>query len=180
MIRSLRGLGLVALLSLPLVPAPAAAQEAEEKEVEEEDAVEAADESEAVLAIVERLFDGMRAADTTMVRSVFHPGARLVATGMREGGPVVALVPVDRFVASIGEPREEVWDEKIWDSEVRIDGNLATVWTPYAFYRGTELSHCGTDAFQLARTASGWRIVQVADTRRREGCLVPDGLEAGR
>jgi hypothetical protein len=44
------------------------------------------------------------------------------------------------------------------------------VWTRYAFYAGEQFSHCGVDAIQLGWTVDGWRIVALADTRRREGC----------
>jgi hypothetical protein len=53
---------------------------------------------------------------------------------------------------------------------VHVDGGLASVWTEYAFYVGERLNHCGVDAFHLVRTAEGWRIIDLADTRRREGC----------
>jgi hypothetical protein len=29
---------------------------------------------------------------------------------------------------------------------------------------------------ELVRTAEGWKIIALADTRRREGCEVPEGL----
>jgi hypothetical protein len=47
------------------------------------------------------------------------------------------------------------------------------VWTPYAFYYDGNFSHCGVDSFQLARTAEGWKVVQIADTRRTQGCPTP-------
>ena len=34
---------------------------------------------------------------------------------------------VDRFVQAIGTPHEDVWDEKIWNPEVRVDGVFATI-----------------------------------------------------
>ena len=80
---------------------------------------------------------------------------------------------IDRFIAAIGSEREEVWDERIWDWDVKVDGNLASVWVPYAFYRGEQLSHCGVDAFQLVRLDGEWKILHVIDTRRREGCTGP-------
>ena len=80
---------------------------------------------------------------------------------------------LEGFVQAVGTPHEEVWDERIWDVEVRVDGNLATVWTPYAFHLGDQLSHCGVDAFQLFKDTDGWKVFHIADTRRREGCEVP-------
>jgi len=47
---------------------------------------------------------------------------------------------------------------------VRIDGPVATLWAPYDFYRGIEFSHCGTDAFQLAKTPDGWKVTLISYT----------------
>lgn len=129
----------------------------------------AAEEKE-VLATVTRLFDGMRARDTAMVRSTFAPGAELKGVGMRDGKPGVAPTPADEFIRMVGSATGPQWDERIHRPEVRIDGNLAAVWTFYDFYLGDKLSHCGVDAFHLARLADGWKIISLADTRRREGC----------
>ncbi len=154
MINPLRPTLVLATLAVWLAP-PATAQ----------DAAPHADE-EAVVAVIVQLFDGMRAGDSAMVRRTLAPEARLVGTSARDGEPVLRTVDIGRFVEAIGEPHDEVWDERLWDIEVRIDQNLATVWTQYAFYLGEKLSHCGVDAFQLFRSSDGWRIFQIADTRR--------------
>lgn len=136
------------------------------------------DEAE-VLAVVQALFDGMRAADSAAVRSTLHPEARLVGVAEGEGGPALRAESMDGFVSAVGTPHEETWDERTWDPEVRIDGRLATVWVPYAFYLGETFSHCGYDAFQLYESAEGWKIFQIADTRRREGCEIPEAVSGG-
>lgn len=125
-----------------------------------------------VLEVVTRLFDGMRAADTTAMRSTFHPDVRLVSTGTREGQPVAMVVPVEQWLEGVAGAGE-VLDERLYDPQVRIDGNLATVWTFYTLHVGDRFSHCGVDAFHLVRTADGWKIIEVADTRRRNGCDTP-------
>jgi len=147
------------LLILLAFPSSALAQSAEQE----------------VMATVQRLFDGMRAGDSTVVRSVFHSNARLVSVGTREGAPVLREDAIDAFVAAVGTPHDEVWDERIWNTQVRVDGNLATAWMDYAFYLGERLSHCGVNAFQLFRGPEGWKVIQIADTRRREGCQSPPG-----
>jgi hypothetical protein len=136
------------------------------------------DEAE-VMAVVEALFDGMRAADSAAVRSTLHPETRLVSVADGEDGPALRAESMDGFVSAVGTPHEDTWDERVWDPEVRIDGRLATVWVPYAFYLGENFSHCGIDAFQLYESADGWKIFQIADTRRREGCEVPEA-DSGR
>ena len=61
--------------------------------------------------------------------------------------------------------------ERAWNPEVRVEGTLATVWAEYDFHFVSTFSHCGVDAVQLLRTGSGWKIVSIADTYQREGCV---------
>jgi hypothetical protein len=126
-----------------------------------------------VVAVVQRLFDGMRAGDSTVVRSVFHPQARLVNASRGADGAVRLRVEssVDGFVKAVGTPHAAVWDERFWNEKVEIDGPLASVWVDYAFYAGDTFSHCGIDHFLMVRgDDGGWRILSLADTRRTEGC----------
>lgn len=136
-------------------PAPAGAQVSDE---------------EAVMAVVQALFDGMRQKDEALLRSVWHPDARLQSAGQdAEGRPRVTSTAIDSFIASV-LAGERYLDEVTFDEEVRVDGNLATAWTPYNLFVDDDFSHCGVDAFQMVRTAEGWRILQLTDTRTREGC----------
>lgn len=125
-----------------------------------------------VMAVVRRLFDGMRAGDSAMARSAFDAMAELITVTAPDSTGVhrVRVTPVDQFLAAIGRPHTEVWDERIWDTEVRVDEGLASVWTKYAFYRGDQFSHCGVDAFQLALRPDGWKIIHVEDTQRTANC----------
>jgi hypothetical protein len=133
----------------------------------------AQDGPEDALAVVRRLFDAMRARDSVALRAVFHPEARLMTAFVdREGNPAVRVTPIDRFVTAVGGTTIAL-DERFWAPEVRVDGGLATVWGPYAFYADGKLDHCGIDAFQLALTTDGWKIIQIADTHRREACAGP-------
>lgn len=131
--------------------------------------LEAQDPEREVRAVVDRLFDGMRARDTAAIRSTFHPDFRLAITSFREGQPAVRLITGDAFIASIGRGTEAI-DEQIADVEIRIDDNLAMVWNRYVFYIDERLDHCGVDAFTIVRTVEGWKVLHVADTQRTEGC----------
>lgn len=127
----------------------------------------------AVLAVVDRLFDGMRANDGEAVRSVFVEGATLVSTENAEGEPMTRLIPTEGFAQAVGNATIP-WDEPTWDPIVHVRDHLATVWVKYAFYAGEEFSHCGVDAFILARQPDGeWKIAALADTRQREDCEMP-------
>lgn len=130
-------------------------------------------DEQAVLAVITRLFDAMRAGDSAGVRATFQPGAQLATPLVRQGTPSLRVETVDDFAKAVGTPHPEPWDERTWNERVFIDGNLAVVWTEYALYVGERFSHCGVDAFQLFKGADGWRIFSLADTRRREGCTPP-------
>ena len=127
---------------------------------------------EGVRAVIDQLFDGMRAGDSTMVRETFHPEARLQSAFVRDGQPVLNTGSADGFVEAVGTPHDEVWDEKIWDVEIAVDGQLAQAWMNYAFYLGETFSHCGVNAFHFFHDGFAWKITQITDTRRREGCEV--------
>lgn len=134
----------------------------------------------AVLAVVDRLFDGMRANDGEVVRSVFVEGATLVSTENAEGEPMTRLIPTEGFAQAVGNATIP-WDEPTWDPIVHVRDHLATVWVKYAFYAGEEFSHCGVDAFILARQPDGeWKIAALADTKQREDCEMPPDRDPGR
>lgn len=130
------------------------------------------DEEAQVVAAVERLFEAMRTSDGELAASVFHPEARLG----RATDDGIGFSGVGGFVERIGQPKDQVWDEPIWDSEVRVDGRLAQMWTKYAFYLDETFSHCGIDAIQLYKSEDrGWQITQLVDTSRQEDCWFPPG-----
>jgi hypothetical protein len=131
---------------------------------------------EAVLAVIDRLFDGMREADSVKVRSVMAEGARFAVVSERDGRAVIEYPPVDGWIAGVAGSQGR-WDERLHDVVIEVDDNIASAWTPYSFYLDGALRHCGVDSIELLRSAEGWRITQLSDTRRTEGCreLPPEG-----
>ena len=126
---------------------------------------------EEVQAVVDALFDAMRAADAAAVRELFHPEmGTMASSGVRDGVAGVGFGAIAAFVEQVGGAEPGAFDEKIGPAEIRIDDNLATVFTPYAFHYNGNLSHCGVNVFLIARVGEDWRIVGLADTRRRQGC----------
>src|SRR5262245_51995684 len=133
-------------------------------------AAQAADKDKVdVQAVVARMFEGMREADSTKVRSVMDLGARFAGVRTRDGKTTVSYDAVDGWLSGIARSNKQ-WDERIFDTEVRVDGNIASVWTRYNFYLNGALRHCGVDSFELLRTEAGWKITQLSDTESREGC----------
>ena len=63
--------------------------------------------------------------------------------------------------------------EKILSYTIHVDGNLASVWTPYEFYNKGKFSHCGANSFQLFNNNGNWEIIYLVDTRRKNDCKAP-------
>lgn len=128
-------------------------------------------EEQAVIDVIKTFFDGMRASDTIQIRKTLETSARLQTTMIdKDGFPRLVNGSMENFIEAIGTPHEQIWDEKIWSYDVHVDANLATAWTEYSFFLGEKLSHCGVNAFFLFKSARGWKITQITDTRRFEKC----------
>jgi len=165
--RTFLRLGLVALMGGALLgPTPAGAQP---------DPPEPPEPAE-VRATIDALFDGMRAGDSAAVRSLFASGARIRSLDVDAADAGVETRTADAFAGAVGQPRDAVWDERIWDVAIHVDGPVASAWMPYAFYLGDERSHCGTNAFHLVRSDDGWRIQHITYTRR-DDCDVPPAVQ---
>ena|SRR5665213_2033687 len=128
--------------------------------------------AEAVKQTVNTMFDAMRKGDSTLLRSTFSKNMILQSVSTnKEGKPVLSVEKADGFVKAIGMPHALVYDERITFGDIKIDGDLASVWAPYKFYLGGKFSHCGVDVFQLMKTTEGWKIIYIVDTRRKDNCI---------
>jgi hypothetical protein len=128
-------------------------------------------ERAAVITTVQKMFDAMRTRDTALLQQVFDSTGRLVGVSTRNGPPTITLTTPSQFGAALTRaPAGDVWNERMYDPEVKIDGGVAQVWAYYTFHRNATFTHCGVDAFMLVKVGSTWKITQVADTRRTTGC----------
>lgn len=118
-------------------------------------------------AVVTALFDAMRTRDTAAMRSAFVPNATMQSLTADS----VRFESVDGWIAGVGRARPGlVLDERLANAVVHLDGDLANIWVDYWFFAGERFSHCGVDAFLLARQNGRWRIFSVVDTRRTSDC----------
>lgn len=128
--------------------------------------------TEAVKHIVNTMFDAMRKGDSALLRSTFSKDMVLQSVSTnKDGKSVLSTENAGEFVKAIGTPHSAVYDERITFGDIKIDGDLASVWAPYKFYLGDKFSHCGVDVFQLMKTADGWKIIYIVDTRRKDNCV---------
>ena len=120
-------------------------------------------ENDAIKESVEKLFIGMKNADTIMIKSVFADNAILQTITKND---LVKTEKLQNFLSSFSKLSKNDADEKIKFEAIRIDGNLASVFTPYEFYYKGKFSHCGANSFQLVKQNNIWKIQYLIDTRR--------------
>ncbi|MCH2449770.1 MAG: nuclear transport factor 2 family protein [Gracilimonas sp.] len=136
-------------------------------------AVQAQNSSEKeVQTTIEILFEGMLETDRQKITDSFTSDAIMQTVVKNEQGEVaIRNGNLEAFIKSIGSAEPGRLHEKIGGYEIKIDGELASAWTPYEFYVGEDFSHCGVNSFQLMKTADGWKIFHIVDTRRRSNCV---------
>jgi hypothetical protein len=122
-----------------------------------------ADDSKDALAVVNKLWAEMAAANPAGIVALHNPGAQLVAViKNKEGKSVVRNLTADDFSKNFAVKKE--LKEDMYAPEVRVDGDVALVWGRYVFFVEGKVSHCGLNAFHLVRTDGGWKIGGIAST----------------
>lgn len=134
-------------------------------------AQETSDEK-AVQKTIETFFDGFHARDSVVMKSVLNDKVIVQTIGKAKTGKTDLVVEdiheVLKGIVSI--PLETDFKEVLHAVEIKTDGPMAHVWTPYSFYINETFSHCGVNSFQLFKENGKWMIIYLIDTRRKEGC----------
>lgn len=116
---------------------------------------------------IRNLFSGMKNADAELLKSAFSDTA-ILQTITQDG---VKTENINNFIASVSKMEKEALDERITIEAIHQDGDLANVFTPYAFYFKGKFSHCGANSFQLVKQNGEWKIQYLIDTRRKDRCV---------
>ena len=126
--------------------------------------------------VVQQLFAAMAARDALAAKELFMPEAGLFSVAANGKSN---KMPLRDFLNAIGSGKA-VWKERMWNEDVQVHGVIAIVWGPYDFHNNGAFSHCGYDSFSLLKTAAGWKISYISDTRETEGCVNPLGPPTGK
>ena len=116
---------------------------------------------------INQLFEGMKNADSVVVKNVFSENAILQTINSKSE---VHSEDFRKFAKSVSIFKKGDLDEKIIFESIKIDGILASVWTPYQFFFQGKFLHCGVNSFQLVKQNEVWKIQYLIDTRRKENC----------
>lgn len=121
-----------------------------------------------VLAAVDGFMRGLQTKDTALVAQHIDSLTRMTLPRTGQNGVrLVALRAPDLIRMVATQPAS---DERIRNPVVQVDGDAATVWAEYQSRRDGAVTHCGYDAFQLARLGGKWKVINIIDSFRQTGC----------
>jgi len=136
--------------------------------------ISAQSENEAELKkIIKTFFKGLQSGDTiTMKKTLVNNAILQTAYTNKDGESILNTDDFNKFLKSVAtKKKKDNWEEKLLSYIIKVDGNMANVWTPYEFYLNYKFSHCGVNSFQLFHDGEAWKIIYLIDTRRRLGCI---------
>lgn len=130
----------------------------------------AAQEEAEIQSVINTFFVAMQTSDTLLLKQTCTADPFLqTVTQDKAGNWKILSQPFANILEFVGVEHKEKYEEKITFQSISIESNLASVWTPYTFYINDQISHCGTNSFQLVKLEDTWKIQYIIDTRRR-GC----------
>lgn len=121
----------------------------------------------AILATVQKFFDTMAARDAKGAAEIFAEEGQFYSVRVIDGKKVVRTFSNREHLEGLSV-RKDDWYERMWDPQVFIRGDIASVWTPYDFWVNGEWSHCGIDQVTLVRIEGKWKITGGAYTVEKE------------
>ena len=126
---------------------------------------------DSIKAVINKMFTGMKNSDTVLVKSCFTETAVLQTFGKdKEGKIIITTDTTIDFAKIIATIPAGAADEQIVFKDMKIDGPMAAVWTPFKLYFNGKFYSCGVNSFQLVRLNNEWKIQYILDTRRKNNC----------
>ena len=134
-------------------------------------AVHAQTATDSVKSVINKMFTGMKESDTMLVKTCFTEGAILQTFAKnKQGETIITTETVSDFAKIIATIPKGAADEQIVFKDLKIDGPMAAVWTPFKLYFNGKFYSCGVNSFQLVRINDEWKIQYILDTRRKNNC----------
>lgn len=121
-------------------------------------------EEKAVLAPFQAILDAIAKRDHELMRANMLPGG--MAT-LKRGDKIVQL-HFDSFIDHIPLNGKQQLQERIYDPLVKIDDDIAVIWTRYRFFIDGKVDHCGTDIANLVKRDGRWLVAGIADNQRTD------------
>ena len=125
-------------------------------------------QSNEVQTAIETFFVGFHAKDSVKMKTICSD--KMTMQSISEDGKNVKLSDenVHNFFKTVATlPSTLVFEERILDYKIQIDGSMAHAWTPYELYFNGKLYSSGVNAFTLVKQDEVWKIIFLIDTRRK-------------
>lgn len=131
-------------------------------------------EEKTVKKVINTFFEGLHNGNSVLMETTLHKDIKIQTTGnSKEGISFLKTDSREKLLNTVANKKpDHVYLEKLISFTIKIDENLASVWTPYEFYFNGKLSHCGANSFQLFKENNIWKIIYLADSRKTQNCNV--------
>ncbi|QGK77217.1 nuclear transport factor 2 family protein [Flavobacterium sp. SLB02] len=118
---------------------------------------------------IEIFFEGFHQKDTVKMQSVCSSKIILqsISESAVKGNKLFDETAQELYKSIASIPSTMKLHEKILSYNIQIDGTMAHVWAPYEFFVNDKLSHTGVNTFTLFKEKDIWKIIYLADTRRK-------------
>lgn len=125
-------------------------------------------EKAAVQAVLDQVFNAMRAGDDEALKNLLLPDTNLDRISPDK--------PIERgdssgWISWVGTLKPGQADEQIFDVKIHVEGPLAVAWAPFTIAIDGELKSCGVNQFTLVKHADGWKVAYLIDTHTPEKCI---------
>ncbi len=129
-------------------------------------------EKKAIKNVIETFFKGLHKGDSTTLKTTLHKEIKIQTTFTNKQGEKKLVTETrEQILTNVSKKKpSDKYFEKLLSYDIKVDGNLASVWTPYEFYLNDNFSHCGANSFQLFNNNGKWEIIYLVDMRRRGNC----------
>lgn len=128
--------------------------------------------SDSIKMVIDEMFVGMKEGDTLKVKSCFSETAFLQTFSRQKDGVVdITTQNVSDFCKAIASMPKGAAEEKVVYKDIKVDGSMASVWTPFKLYFNGSFYSCGVNSIQMARLNGKWKIQYIIDTRRKDNCI---------
>jgi hypothetical protein len=125
-------------------------------------------EGSGIEKLLNNYYQTMSARNWTQYRDYFWPGATITTAWIQPGDSIetVDVTTIDDFIREtpMGPDSKPVFEEKMTDFRIEVQGDLAQAWVSYeaTFGKPDSLMHWqGTDLFTLLRHNGNWKIVSL-------------------
>ena len=116
-----------------------------------------------ILTIIDQFMLAVNTKDKAIFDKILYKGIQKIVTRIDGESRKNTVYDNDSLIQNIAQRNDE-YQERYWDVQVITEGNIASVWAPYDFYKNNSFSHCGVDLFYLVKEEKKWKIAHFGYT----------------